>query len=134
MNAEEIVRRLRALLAIPVGKRPITIHRLEQISGVADNEIYYIVKNGRMQEKTRIRLERALTLVENDQLVIQKHPNRRTEISVRAPQPPQLMVRRVQFTEQGLKVRHVAVNPNAFPELDPLQAHPKTLTFRHSKE
>lgn len=118
LDDTEIVRRLKALLALPRGKRPITVDRLEEIAGVAQNTVYEVAKTGRMQKKTRVRLTRALELVENDQLVIKKRPNLPTLISLRDPKPPQVVVQRVEFTAKGPKVRLLAINPLAFPELD----------------
>ena len=122
MNDEEIVRRLRALIALPPKQRPISVERLEKVAGVADNEVYEVARVGRMQKKTRARLSRALTLVENDQLVIKRgqsnsFPPVPASVTIRAPQPKQLNVQRVEFTAQGPKVRFVATNPRAFTEL-----------------
>ena len=55
MKEAEIVRRLRALLALPAKQRPISIDRLEHAAGVADNEVYEVARVGRMQKKTRRR-------------------------------------------------------------------------------
>lgn len=124
MSVEEIVRRLRALLALPARQRPISVDKLEKVAGIANNEVYPIAKNGKMQEKTRARLEYALKLVENDQLVIKNSHGaalfrKPGTIAVRAPQPPQVTVRRITFTEHGPRVRFEVVNPRAFPQFAP---------------
>ena len=124
MTAAEILRRLRALIAMEPKKRPVTIDRLERVAGVSDNTVYDICRNGTMQEKTRARMERALTLVENDQLVVKPRSGTaalfrtKSSESVRAPQPPQVNVQRVTFTERGPRVVTTAVNPRTFPEFD----------------
>ena len=124
MTAAEIVRRLRALVAMEPKKRPVTIDRLERVAGVSDNTVYDICRNGTMQEKTRARMERALTLVENDQLVVKPRSGTaalfrtKSSESVRAPQPPQVNVKRVVFTENGPKIQIRPVNPLSFPVLD----------------
>ncbi len=115
MEQDEVIRRLRALLAIPPGQRPISIDMLERAAGISASEVYQIVKRSYMQAGTHRKLARALTLLENDQLVIKFRPNRPTEITVRAPQPPQRLVRVVEVTSKGVKIRTVAQNPNAFP-------------------
>ena len=94
MKDQEIVRRLRALIKMAPKDRPISIDRLELVAGVSDNEVYEVARVGRMQEKTRVRLGRALTLVENDQVVVKRgngnsFPPTPPKVTVRAPQPPQ---------------------------------------------
>src|SRR5258708_11138879 len=124
MKDTEIVRRLRALIALPPKDRPISINKLELVAGVSDNEVYEVARVGRMQEKTRLRLSRALTLVENDQVVVKRgkghsFPHTPPTVTVRAPQPQQRNVQRVTFTSQGPKVEFVAKNPRAFADLRP---------------
>ena len=118
------MRRLRALIALAPKDRPISINKLELIAGVSDNEVYEVARVGRMQEKTRVRLSRALTLVENDQVVVKRgngnsFPHTPPKVTVRAPQPQQRNVQRVTFTSQGPKVEFVATNPRTFPDLRP---------------
>ncbi len=115
LTEAEIIRRLRALLAIRPGERPITIDQLEKVAGLSESELYTIARRGTMSAGTLRKLGRALILLENDQLVIKKRPNRPTEITVRAPQPPQRLVRVLEVTSKGVKIRTVAQNPNAFP-------------------
>lgn len=125
MKDEEIVRRLRALIALPPKQRPISIDRLEKVAGVSDNEVYEVARVGRMQKKTSTRLGRALTLVEGDQLVIKRgqsnsFPPVPAKVTIRPPQPKQVNVQRVEFTSRGPVVRFVATNPRAFPDLRPV--------------
>jgi hypothetical protein len=122
MTKDEIVRRLKALIAIAPKLRPISVDKLEHVAGIADNEVHKIAKRGTMQEKTRVRLERALLLVENDQLVFKRgvgttFPPTPAKMTIRDPKPPQVNVQRVEFTENGPRIRFVATNPRAFPDL-----------------
>jgi hypothetical protein len=89
---------------------------------VADNEVYEVARVGRMQKKTRLRLGRALTLVENDQLVFKRgvgntFPPKPPKVTLRPAKPPQVNVSQVIFTRGGPRVRMVATNPRAFPDL-----------------
>lgn len=115
LTEAEVIRRLRALLAMPPAERPISIDMLERAAGISASEIYPIAKRGSMMAGTLRKLGRALLLLENDQLVIHRHPNLKAEITVRAPQPPLRMVRVVEVTAKGPRLRLVAQNPNAFP-------------------
>lgn len=124
MKDSEIVRRLRALIKMAPKDRPISIDKLELVAGVSDNEVYEVARVGRMQEKTRVRLGRALTLVENDQVVVKRgngnsFPPTPPKVTVRAAQPPQVNVQRVTFGVAGPRVEFVATNPRAFPDLRP---------------
>lgn len=119
MTAAEIVRRLNALLALPPKERPISVYYVEELAGLARGQVREIAKAGRMHERTRIRLERALTWVENDQVRIVKHhggPNgsRPSDVTIEAPRPPQVTVHIIQFSKQGPRVRSLALNPRAF--------------------
>lgn len=125
MDEAEIVRRLRALLEMAPDKRPISITQLEKIAGVADKTVYDICKIGRMQRKTKSRLEKALLLVENDQLVMKRDSDKRINVSIRDPQPKMVIMQRVEFTSTGPKVRSVAANPLSFPDV----VAAKKLTF-----
>lgn len=105
--------------------RPISINKLELVAGVSDNEVYEVARVGRMQEKTRVRLGRALSLVENDQVVVKRgngnsFPPTPPKVTVRAAQPPQVNVQRVTFGMGGPRVEFVATNPRAFPDLTPV--------------
>jgi hypothetical protein len=122
VTANEIVRRIRRLLALSSKDRPISVDRLEDVACIGDNEVYKIARSGRMTEATRIRLERALTLVENDQLIVKRgigntFPPTPASYAVRPPKPPQMNVQRVEFTARGPRIRTVATNPRAFPDL-----------------
>lgn len=115
MNEKEVIRRLRALIRTTPNERPITVDRLESIAGISEGELYTIARRGSMRDSTRARLARALTWVENNQVVVRKHPNRPTEVAIVDPKPPQTIATRVEFTEGGPKVRFVALNPLTFP-------------------
>jgi hypothetical protein len=118
------MRRIRALAKMHPRERPISLDRLEQIAAMPDSGIDQLLQGkGGMQERTRIRLSRALEWVENDQVVVGKVQGirgggtRPATVTIRAPQPPQVTVRQIQFTSSGPKVRFVAINPRAFPKL-----------------
>jgi len=123
MTAKEILRRIRALVAMHPSERPISLDRLEQLAGINGEVAHMLRGKGSMHERTRIRLSRALEWVENDQVVVGKVQGKRgggstsASVHLRAPQPPQVTVRQIQFTSSGPKVRFVALNPNAFPKL-----------------
>lgn len=128
MTPDEIRRRLRALIALPKDERPISIDRLEQVAGVSENAVYTVARGEAMQERTRVRLAKALLLVENDQVVIRRgnrtsiEPDeRRDRILTRAPRPPMQTHTRLAFTPAGPKVVFEAVNPRAFPKLDKIE-------------
>ena len=128
MKADEVLRRIRAVIALPADERPISIDRLEQVAGVGDNEVYKVARAGTMQARTRMRLAKALTLVENDQLVIMPgnrksiYPEERRDwILTRPPRPPMQTHARLAFTSGGPKVVFEAVNPRAFPKLDKIE-------------
>lgn len=128
MKAAEVLRRLRALIALAPGERPISIDRLEQVADVGENEVYKLARGvAKMSERTRIKLARALTLVENDQLVVRpgnrksiEPEERRDRILTRPARPPMQTHARLAFTPGGPKVVFEAVNPRAFPKLDPI--------------
>jgi hypothetical protein len=115
MTKEEIVRRLRALLATKPEERPIKVERLAHVAGLSLRGLRHIAAEGTMQDASRVRLARALTWVENDQVVVKKTPNRPTVVTIRPPQPPQENVLAVDLTKDGPKVRIKAVNPRTFP-------------------
>lgn len=123
MTPKEILRRIRALVAMHPSERPISLDRLEQLSGYSGDLSVIIEGKGGMHERTRIRLGRALEWVENDQVVIGKIQGKRgggstsASVHIRAPQPPQVTVRRVTFTPGGPRIQFVAVNPRTFPKL-----------------
>lgn len=121
MQEDEIVRRLRAILALPWDQRPFSVDRLEKVAGVADKVIDRVARVGRMQMKTRARLSRALRLFENNQVVVQKRHFQPTIVTIVAPRPPQQNVRCITFTKSGPKVTLVPRNPLTFPDFkDPL--------------
>lgn len=128
MKASEIVRRARALLALAPDERPVSVQRLEKIAGVADDTLYDVARTGSMQAKTRVRLARAFTLVENDQIRIRQgnrksiYPAERVDVvTLVSPRRPMETIMRLAFTKDGPKVRFEAVNPLAFPKLDKLE-------------
>lgn len=118
MTDHEILRRLRVLLAMHPDERPISIDRLEKLVGVEDC-VYDAVRGKKsFHVQTRIRIARALTLVENDQVVAKKKHLGPYEFTIRPPQPPVKIVPVIQFTGAPPKIRFLAQNPNALP--DPL--------------
>jgi len=119
LSADELVRRVRALLAMPPQKRPISLYYLEMLAGLSGGAAREIAKTGRMREESRIRLERAFTWIENNQVTIKKRPggpmgSRPAEVTIGPPKPPQVTVSVVRFTATGPKIRSVAFNPLAF--------------------
>lgn len=120
MTKSEIVRRLRALIALPVKARPISITVLEELAALHKRAIYEIVETRAMSERTRIRLERALVWIENDQVryTAKKNfvPNQERDVKIEEPKPPCLTVQIIRFTDKGPRIKQVAYNPNAFPE------------------
>lgn len=117
MTDHEILRRLRVLLAMHPDDRPISINRLEQLVGVEDC-VYDAVRKKSFHAQTRIRLARALTLVENDQVVVNKKLHATPKFTIRPPRPPVKIVPVIHFTGAPPKIRFLAQNPNALP--DPL--------------
>lgn len=121
MNQDEIVRRIKALLLLDPAKRPISVDKLEELSGIADNGVYDIARQGRMQDRTREKLARVFTLLENDQISVQhRHGGRGGSkpaiVSINpVPKPPVAYVRCIKFTEHGPRVVNKAINPLTFP-------------------
>jgi hypothetical protein len=129
MDKEEILRRLRALLEMPVEDRPITIYRLERLAGLAKCSIYQIAKSGALGKRGCIRLKKALLILENNQLVVKKRQfiagskpggSEKAEVSISdVKKPPFIMVKRVHFTANGPRIEFIPTNPNSFPDLTP---------------
>lgn len=122
MDDEEVLRRIRALVAMPQRKRPISVSQLALIAGVSPLVARTVAERGRMMKGTRVRFERALKLIENGQVSV-RFPGGRAGgvITVRDEvRPPQVNIRRIEFTAKGPQVRMVAVNPFTFPVLDPI--------------
>ena len=119
MNEVEIVRRVRALVATPPDRRPISVDRVEQLAGLGNGVLYEIGKRGTMSAATRSRLARALVWVENDQVHVKRRANKPSLIRILDPKPPQEVLSSVQMTTKGPRVRFLAVNPRAFPHRAP---------------
>lgn len=115
MTDHEILRRLRVLLSMHPDERPISVDRLEKLVGV-DDCVYDAMRRKGFHAQTRIRLARALTLVENDQVVAKRAGIKPFEITIRPPQPPVRIVPVIEFSGAPPKIRFLAQNPNAFPE------------------
>lgn len=118
MKAEEVVRRLRELVNMAPGERPIPIERLAQVAGVHDQTIYGIAQSGSIGEISRKRLSQALTWVENDQVRVHKRPNRKTRVTIEDPRPPQ-------ESAYGIKLY-----PDAPPRLELRRFNPRTFPRR----
>jgi hypothetical protein len=121
MEQDEIMRRLRALCAMPKKERPFTLFRLSQIAGVRDDQLQVssVSRVGMYRDRHR-KLERAFTLLENDQVVVHrgcKHYGEKYTYTIREPEPKQSMLTRIRMTERGPVLDFVAVNKAAFPVL-----------------
>lgn len=124
MTEDEVIRRLRALIAMPAEYRPITLYRLERLAGIAINSVYKIAREGTIGKKNTARLGKAFELVENDQVVVKKNPkatggSEAATVSIGPVKPPMVIIHRVRFTASGAKIEMIPVNPRAFPVLDP---------------
>lgn len=116
MTGPEIIERLRALKALPPDARPIPILQLEQLAGLARGTVEKILHgSGNLMEKTRVRLERALSWVENDQVRVRRggYRNSANEYTIAAPNPPQVNVTTVKFTSRGPRISLTPYNPRA---------------------
>lgn len=116
MDEKEVIRRLRALIATPPESRPIAIDRLGQLASLGKGEVYEIAKRGTMRSTTRMRLGRALTWVENDQVVIKRRVQKPSLVTIRPPQPPTVVRTRIEMTKQGPRLLFVGKNPRTFPD------------------
>lgn len=116
MTDEEVVRRLRVLVALPGEARPVSITRLEQIAGMAHGEVYEVAKRGTAQPNTFRRLSRALEFVENDQLVIRRRQGKPSIITISDPKPPQKAVMSIRIDGAGLRMQTGFENPRALPD------------------
>jgi hypothetical protein len=116
MEKTEVARRVRALLAQPEGERFISIHRLARLANLHPDTIYEVAKTRTMSDRTQENLGRALAWVENDQVIARRRGNKKDEITIRDPQPPQKLVSVVVIRPgHRPEVRYVAQNPRTFP-------------------
>ena len=111
LTQDEIRRRMRAFLATPTDKRPCPVTHLEDIAGIGKDNLKNFIKKKKMHMSTHVALNYAFRLLEQGRL------KSKTEILPDA-KPPQSTVKRVEFTKHGPRVRFVALNPNAFEQLD----------------
>lgn len=123
MTGDEIKRRLRALVAMPDDERPIKVFQLERLAGLASCGIYKILRDdSELQVRTISKLERALTLVEENRVEYKRVRNgarwQKSELLLSPANPPCVAVSRVRFGPNGPKIERVAVNPRAFPVLE----------------
>ncbi len=116
MTDEEVVRRLRVLIALNPGDRPISIGRLETIAGMAHGEVYEVAKRGTAMPNTFRRLSRALEFVENDQVIVRQRQNKPSIVTIGDPKPAQQSVMSVRLESDGLRVRTGFHNPRALPD------------------
>lgn len=98
------------------GARPISIGSLCKLAGLGPSAVYQITEQGTCRQSTVVRLARALTWIENDQVVIKRRGPLRAEVTIREPRPPQRTVTQIEMTKQGPRLRFVAQNPNVFPD------------------
>lgn len=116
MTKKEILKRLRVLVSLPRAARPISVYALEQLAALHKRAIYEILENQSMSERTRVRLERALKWVENDQVKFRRPGgamNERREVVIEEPSPPCLTIKVVKLTDKGPRLTTAAYNPNA---------------------
>ena len=118
MTVDEILRRICALVAMPPSARPISIERLADIAGVSKRTIYDISFGEKIRKHTAVRLEKALVLLENDQIRFKIYRNKPSVVSIVDPHPPQVTIQRVTFQNGRPKVSFQAINPLAFPLFD----------------
>jgi hypothetical protein len=121
MSKKEIVRRIRALEAIPRFKRPISIRQLGRISGLSESRNQFFAKTKEaltedMHDATQAKLSQALTWLENNQLELTRKGREETKVTIQPPKPPCVMRKRFRLTDKGFEVITVAVNPLSFPE------------------
>jgi hypothetical protein len=123
MSVEEIRRRVFALMNMSREERPIPLYRFARLVGMSDEEMSKEFKRTKtMYEKNRVRYERVLLWVENNQVVCEKRKPKRGDKSkdtliIVDPRPRQKMLSRVRITKDGPRLERVAVNPGAFPVL-----------------
>lgn len=114
MTKAEILKRLNALIALPVKERPISVYYLEILAGISKRMIYEIVETNTMSERTRLRLSQALTWVENDQVRFDTTKiGQKRSVSIVAPTKPCVTMKVVKFGPKGATITQVAYNPNA---------------------
>jgi len=119
MTKEEILRRLQAICAMEREKRPFTVRLLGKLAGMAHYNVFHTAAGRRpIGKKAKLRLERALTQLENAEVVIKRHGSKRHSIEFVPPKPPQENIPRVRLGPNGPVMEWVAVNPNTFPVLD----------------
>lgn len=101
LTAEEVVRRIRVLRAIPTYERPVRFSQLQKMTGIARYDIHRYARWDQMPEPKRLaKLSAAFLEVES--------------------QGKQVCIQRVRITPTGPVLDWVAVNPLAFPELPPV--------------
>ncbi len=121
MDQAEIKRRANALLAMPVDDRPITIYRLEMIAGLYPGDLPKVIKSKKLSEKNINRLSRAFELLENNQIPEKNAGSRGSSFEITPAKPPEKVVSRLQFTQNGPKIVFQAINPLSFPVLEKLE-------------
>jgi hypothetical protein len=122
MTSDEILRRLRALRKHPKNRRPISLYMVAKLTGIDKSHLYALIPNRkRLTESTRIRLERAFLLIENNQVSVKKFfhgSGKPYEYTIKGEaKPVQKMAKRVRMTPKGPVIEFVPVNPMALPEL-----------------
>ena len=123
MDEEEVYRRVRRFLELPVAERPARSATLCKLAGLSPDGLIDIKRGHRMRPERLRRLVRVLELLEDDRLPEfdrnQRWKKRYRTLKIkRDPEPPCKPIMVLDLT--GAKPRMVPafVNPNTFPELE----------------
>lgn len=132
LTKDEIVRRLRALLAMPPALRPVTLYELAELACLERKRLYYIAGLEKppgftwdigakgMQDSTQASLSRVFEWIEAGRVSSEKT---RRPFMKKAPLrvlpegvQPCVQMRRIKFDADGFRIERVYVNPLSFPK------------------
>lgn len=123
IEEEEVYRRVRRFLELPVDQRPARSATLCKLAGLSPEGLLYIRAGHRMRPERLRRLVRVLELLEDDRLPeLDRHQRwakrYRTLKIKRDPAPPCQAIMVLDLTGGKPRMVPAFVNPNTFPELE----------------
>ena len=122
IDEQEVYRRIRRFLELPVDQRPAKSYTLTKLAGINKSSLGDIREGHPMRPERLRRLSRVLELLEDDRLPdVDKLPKnlryRRVKIK-RDPAPPCQAMMVLDLTGGRPRMVPAFVNPNTFPELE----------------
>lgn len=121
IDEEEIYRRVRRFLELPVAERPAKTYTLTRMAGLDKRALMYIEQGCRMRPDRLRRLSRVLELLEDGRIpdvdALPMHNRYRHLKLKREPEPPCKALMVLDLTSGKPRMVHAFVNPNTLPEL-----------------